>query len=346
MKENYRATLIGCALGDSLGMAVEGWKREQIQKYVGRVTRLIKPVEVLDGQGIPVKKDEFGPIKSWTIDLEKGEYTDDTILTLAIAESIAEKKQLDFYDISKKQTSAYLQCIKPDGTAKGGFGGTTQDAFRKIIAGKDPLDAGCWPGLGAGPAMKMSPVGIYMAETGQYGWGLQMARLIGKSTHLDERAVASGILQAHAIYTLLNNSDRKSFVNSLEKTCREVEISNPKEATLQEKGNLLHKISWIKNNRDATPEEAFHSLNNSSLSMDCHPFALFMFQKYWNKPIEGLIETINYGGDCDTTGAIYGALAGAKNGMIFPKEILADLKNKEKIIAIADKLSEINGGNS
>ena len=31
MKERYIATLVGCALGDILGMPVEGWKREQIK---------------------------------------------------------------------------------------------------------------------------------------------------------------------------------------------------------------------------------------------------------------------------------------------------------------------------
>lgn len=66
-----------------------------------------------------------------------------------------------------------------------------------------------------------------------------------------------------------------------------------------------------------------------------------MFQKYWNNPIEGLIETVNFGGDCDTTGAIYGSLCGAKNGMIFPAKWIEPLKDFEKIKKIADRIFEL-----
>ena len=34
LREKFIATLVGCAIGDSLGMSVEGWKRKQIQKYI------------------------------------------------------------------------------------------------------------------------------------------------------------------------------------------------------------------------------------------------------------------------------------------------------------------------
>jgi len=39
--ERYIATLIGCALGDTLGMPVESFNRQQIKKYAGRVTQPI-----------------------------------------------------------------------------------------------------------------------------------------------------------------------------------------------------------------------------------------------------------------------------------------------------------------
>jgi hypothetical protein len=46
----YRAVLIGTAIGDTLGMPVEGWKKEQIHKYVGRITKPIAPVLLKDKQ--------------------------------------------------------------------------------------------------------------------------------------------------------------------------------------------------------------------------------------------------------------------------------------------------------
>ncbi len=47
MLTNYQATLLGCGIGDSLGMPVEGWSKEQIVKYVGKITDLIDPQVVL-----------------------------------------------------------------------------------------------------------------------------------------------------------------------------------------------------------------------------------------------------------------------------------------------------------
>lgn len=38
------------------------------------------------------------------------------------------------------------------------------------------------------------------------------------------------------------------------------------------------------------------------------------------------------GGDCDTTGAMFGALAGAKNGIIFPGDWR--LNDKEKLLSL------------
>ncbi len=88
--------------------------------------------------------------------------------------------------------------------------------------------------------------------------------------------------------------------------------------------------------------EAFTKLRASSVVYSSYPFALFMFQKYWDSPMEGLIEIVNYGGDCDTTGAIYGSLAGAKNGRFFPEEMEKMLKDAGKMRALAKSLFEVS----
>ena len=100
-------------------------------------------------------------------------------------------------------------------------------------------------------------------------------------------------------------------------------------------------MEWIASHKNAEDAEAHQVLGSSSIVFQSHPFALFMFQKYWNEPVEGLIETVNYGGDCDTTGAMYGVLAGAKNGMIFPLHWLNELQNRDKIIKLGKNLYEL-----
>ena len=132
LQEKYRGTLIGCAIGDTIGMPIEIWSRERIHKYVGRVEEPLDPIEIIprDAEGKPLEKDEFGKFFKFTREFDKGAITDDTILTLAIAESIIDCQGIDFNDIAKKHLEAYHQYKD-----KGGFGGTTISAFKRLELG-------------------------------------------------------------------------------------------------------------------------------------------------------------------------------------------------------------------
>jgi len=313
-EDRYCATFVGCALGDTLGMPIEGWKREQIQKYLTKITEPLDPLEVIAA----TRNDQ--DIKRYHQGLKKGEFTDDTILTIAVAESLIKNKTLNIRDMAKRQLEAYEHRILPDGSVKGGFGKTTIKAFMNLQKRMKPQESGIEGKPGIGPAMKMSPVGLYMDATDKYEIGLIMAEAIGQITHLDSRSVTAGIVQAHAIYSLLKDCSREEFLKFT------IDVVKRHEKRLSRTypptgGALLNsQFIWISRNKDAKDEEAYNKLGCSSLVYQSYPFTIFMFQKYWDNPIEGLIETVNFGGDCDTTGAIYGALCGAKNGMIFPRE--------------------------
>ncbi|MEK6969328.1 MAG: ADP-ribosylglycohydrolase family protein [Nanoarchaeota archaeon] len=330
-QDKYVGTLIGCALGDTLGMPVEAWSKARIEKYAGKISFPIAPIIVRDDKKEIVYKDEFGKIRYFNIGLTTGDYTDDTILTLALAESIAAKQGLDLEDIAQRQLYEYTSRIQADGTIAGGFGGTTRQGFKRLMQGISPLESGVIGGPGNAPAMKMSPVGLYMDATGNSEQGLEYAELIGKITHLDPRSIASGVIQAHSIYVLLQEISKNEFVESIVRVSSSWEKPVPANYSAAQAGNLTSRLNWIEQNKNVRDEEAHTVLGSGSSVLCSYPFALFMFQKYWDEPLTGLIETINWGGDCDTTGAMYGALCGAKNGMIFPEEWLAVLKNKEKI---------------
>lgn len=335
-KEKYIATLIGCAIGDTLGMPVEGWKKEQIKKYIGRIENPIAPFFVKDEQGNILDKDEFGRIRYLSKGLNLGDVTDDTCLTLVLAKSISETKYLDLNNIAKKQIEAYDEWFLNYGD--GGFGQTTRDAFKNLKEGINPLNSGVVGGPGNGPAMKMSPIGLYIDATDMIDEGISSAEKIGKITHLDPRSIVSGIVQATAVYILLRNVSKDSFIPMLIDVCRKNEKAISNEFRKFEEGSFLSKLQWILENKDVSCEVAHEFLGSSSFCFSSHAFTLFMFQKYWDDPINGLIETINYGGDCDTTGAMFGVLAGAKNGMIFPKKWTEKIKDIDIISTYAENI--------
>jgi len=55
-----------------------------------------------------------------------------------------------------------------------------------------------------------------------------------------------------------------------------------------------------------------------------------------------LIVTVNWGGDADSTGAMYASLAAARHGIFFPNEWIDMLKIKDKILDVSQKLSELH----
>ncbi|HLD07364.1 MAG TPA: ADP-ribosylglycohydrolase family protein [Candidatus Nanoarchaeia archaeon] len=339
-QERYQATLVGCAVGDALGMPVEGWNREQIRKYVGKVSGLMAPVIPRDAGGNALAHDEYGAIKSWTAGLMRGEYTDDTILTLAIAESLVARRGPDLHDAAQRQLRAFDSRVQPDGHVRGAFGGSTREAFARLRKGISPFYSGA-NGPGTGPMMKMSPVGLYMDAADAYAPGLEFARQIGRMTHLDERSVAGGVVQAHAVYHALQGVSREEFIDSLVSVSRIYEEPLRQDAVAHERGTLTEKLAWIGKNRDIMPDDAHAYLGSSGLAVEAYPFSLFMLQKFWDDPVTGLIETVNYGGDCDTTGAMFGALAGARHGMVFPREWVEDILNISGILALGKSMYEM-----
>lgn len=341
MIEKYRGALIGCAIGDTLGMPVESWSRERILKYhPGGVREPIDGFYVRNEAGQIVREDEFGKIKYWGAELKKGEWTDDTLLTLVVAESLLEGG-LDLNIMAKNHVKVYESQRKTDGSVGGDFGSTTREAIEKLIAGENPENSGVIGGPGNAPCMKMAPVGMFMHATEKYKEGLDFAERVGKITHLDPRSIVSGVIQAHAVYSILNGYNRNEFLQRLQEVCKEWEKSLTERFTWHKSGNLLSRIEWIKENKDTSIDQAYNTLGNSSAVYKSYPFALFMFQKYYDTPrevFEALTEIVNYGGDCDTTAAIAGTLFGAVHGNIFPQPWIELLKDRNRLINVADKL--------
>jgi len=346
-KEKFIAALVGCAVGDALGMPVESWPKGRIKKHIGRITEMIAPVILRDADGNKLTEDGFGKFHYWTEIFEKGEYTDDTILTLAIAESIIERGLPDLHHICKKQLEIYQDFSR--GRNKCGFGGTTKAAFENLLNGVLPTQSGVIGGPGTGPAMKMAPIGMWMAldawtDMGRYSFGLYMAKLIGKSTHLDPRSIFCGVAQAAAIFYLLTRPHQAAayfcerIVRDLARTW---EDSLTKEFKWHHKGRIFNKLCWICDNPDVSVEEAHEHLGSSSAVYQAYPFTLWMFQKYWDDPIAGLEEIVNCGGDCDTTGAMFGALVGAKHGMIFPEKWTSQVKNLDYVIDVGERFFKL-----
>ncbi len=167
MKDKVRGAIIGVAMGDALGMPAEGLKPETIVKYYGKINTYRTP-----------RKRHFHNLK-------RGQWTDDTQLTLAVGESIVKVNGLNFEDIARAHVEAF------NGERRG-WGNTTKQGCQRLLMGHNWWEAGGNSGAGNGPPMKIAPVGVL--------YGLEIINLtemisacinISKMTHGDPRAAVA-----------------------------------------------------------------------------------------------------------------------------------------------------------
>ena len=84
--DRFRGCMLGVAVGDALGMPVEGLTRDEIAESLGEVREMIAP-----------ERDHFH------CGLSPGQYTDDTEQTLLLAETIIEA---GFFDVEGSPQSS------------------------------------------------------------------------------------------------------------------------------------------------------------------------------------------------------------------------------------------------
>lgn len=170
MKNKVRGAIVGVAIGDALGMPAESLKPNTIKKYYGKITTYRTPV------------------KKHFHNLKRGQWTDDTQLTLAIGESIIKMNGIDFEDIAKAHVDAFNE-------SRRGWGKTTQQGCQRLIMGDNWWESGGSVGAGNGPPMKIAPVGVlYGLDIINKTEMVASCVNISKMTHGDSRAAVAAVV--------------------------------------------------------------------------------------------------------------------------------------------------------
>lgn len=263
--------MLGVAIGDALGAPLEFMSAQSIQRKHGTVREMI-------GGG-------------W-LNVEPGEVTDDTQMTLAVAEGIIESPDSPELAVGRNFLRWY-------GTNPKDIGGTCRAALAPMN-GRDDAEIIDWMrnaeavdtqmgGMTAGNGALMRTVypAIY------YGGGIKAMRVaesIGKMTHWDTDSRDAVQEYVRLVHTIANS-----------------------DMTAERAREWLHiycEISeWMKEFYSKTgyhPEPTGYSL----ASLVCAVNAVLETNSFE----DALVYAANLGGDADTIGAIAGGLAGAVYG--------------------------------
>lgn len=299
LRDRARGALLGLAVGDAVGTTLEFTKRDSYPPLT----------DMVGG----------GPFR-----LQPGEWTDDTSMALALADSLVTCGRLDTFDLAER----FVAWMRDGEYSVTGtcfdIGNATREALQAYLRHGDPLAGTTDPfSAGNGSLMRLSPVAIRGLRTAEQAMR-EAARLQSSVTH-----GALACLDACEAWALALRSaiEGAGFDQACASAAR-VSSDDPAVAAVL-------RGDWRGKARDAISSSGYvvHSLEAS----------------FWSVAQGGtfadmVLRAANLGDDADTTAAITGQLAGALFGASrIPAQWLDNLAWRERIVELADGLLDDGG---
>ena len=254
--------------------------------------------------------------------LKPGEWTDDTSMALCLAQSLLTCQEMNLHD----QLDRYIEWWKAGHNSVTGecfdIGNTVRKALENFAITDNPHSGSNDPmSAGNGSIMRLAPVPMFFAHDSLLA-GIQAAES-SRTTHGAKDATDACYVYSQLITAALHGQSKD-------------EILSPQAVIPYEQESFSPRISAIIKGSYKGKETV--DIRGSGYVVQSLEAALWAF---WNTNTfeEGSLLAVNLGGDADTTGAVYGQIAGAYYGMKgIPKHWLKKLAWKDKISRLADQL--------
>ena len=310
--------IFGVATGDAMGFPVQFFKREQAK--AANVTKMLG---------------------HWSGNYPAGSWSDDTSLTLALADSLGETDNIDYDDIMRR----FLLWLEGGSYTPRGktfdIGQTCFNAIERFKKGVPPLDCGGQKEreCGNGSLMRISPLAFYIQK--KFGEGafenpqlFELIHNVSRLTHAHPIALLGCDIFVAMLFSLLNGSNKeKALLYACEKVSLFVE-QNPEYKDAFSKYDRLLALDFC-----TLPEEKIASTGYVVDTLEAAVWCFLTTASYR----ECILKVVNLGGDTDTIGAVAGAMAALyyadspEKGI--PEEWKEALQNKELLMSVAKKLA-------
>ena len=297
MKFKHNNCLIGLAVGDALGCTLEFKKPGTFE-----------PITTIQGGGVHK--------------LEVGQWTDDTSLALCLAQSLIDCKGFD----AKDQMQKYCKWDEEGYMSSTGecfdIGNTTLKALNKFRATGEPYSGMTEDSsAGNGSIMRLAPIPMYYSNNPEDA--LKYAALSSKTTHANVMCIDACRYMSGIIVGLLNGDSKVAVLSSMYSPVKDYIDNEPLCDAVKEVASGSFK--------DKQPPD----IKGTGFIIKSLEAALWAFYTT-NNFKDGALKAVNLGDDADTTGAVYGQIAGACYDI--PQEWLDVISMREKIMEISNQL--------
>jgi ADP-ribosyl-[dinitrogen reductase] hydrolase len=302
--DRYRGTLLGLAVGDALGTTLEF-----------RPPGTFAPIKDIVGGG--------------PFHLKPGQWTDDTSMALCLADSLIERKEFDPVD----QLERYLRWYRKGYLSSTGdcfdIGGTVRSALARFEKTYEPYCGSTDPrSAGNGSIMRLAPVPLFYADEPEEA--IEKSGESSRTTHGAPTAVDACRYLGGLIVGAVNGKDKDELLSDHYAPVPGYWKRRP----------LVMEVADIASGsfkRKDPPD-----IRGTGYVVQSLEAALWAFY-HANSFKEGCLLAVNLGDDADTTGAVYGQLAGAFYGEEgIPEDWREKVSYHELIVSFAEKLFRLS----
>ncbi|EXJ15921.1 ADP-ribosylglycohydrolase family protein [Imhoffiella purpurea] len=301
--DRYRGALMGLATGDALGTTLEFTRPGTFE-----------PIDEMRGGG---------PFR-----LAPGQWTDDTSMALCLAESLVECGGFDAGD----QMRRYLRWRDKGLWSSTGrcfdIGNTVATALRRFEEQGDPYAGSTDPhSAGNGSLMRLAPIPLAFGRAPVEA--VRCAGCMSRTTHGASEAVDACRYMAGLILGALQGVNKEILLAP----------RFAPDGVDWEAHPLSPQIDFIAAGR--FKERRPPAIRGTGYVVQSLEAALWAF---WTTESfrDGALRAVNLGEDADTTGAIYGQLAGAYYGLsAIPESWRRALAMVDAILGLADRLLDL-----
>ncbi|MBI1927735.1 ADP-ribosylglycohydrolase family protein [Candidatus Poribacteria bacterium] len=302
--ERYQGCLLGLAIGDAVGTTLE-----------------FKP----PGSFAPIQ-DMIG---GGPFHLAPGQWTDDTSMALCLAESLIERPGFDPTDQLKRYLRWYREGYLSSTDRCFDIGNTVRAALLRFETTNAPYCGSTAPmSAGNGSIMRLAPVPLFYARTPREA--IEKSGDSSRTTH----GAAACVDACRYLGALLVGA-----VNGATKTELLAECYSPIPSYWEENPLVpeIHEIAMGSFKFGNPPE--IQGTGYVVKSLEAALWAFYQSHSFR----EGCLLAVNLGDDADTTGAVYGQLAGAFYGhQGLPPSWRAQLAHRHLIESYAECLFDLS----
>ncbi len=304
-RDRFRGCLLGLAVCDALGTTLEF-----------EAPGTFEPIDDMVGGG------PFG--------LKPGQWTDDTSMALCLAASLLERGGFNPLDQMQRYVRWWREGYMSSTGHTFDIGNTVSASLARFEATGEPYAGSPDRAIaGNGSLMRLAPVPMYYAVDAAEA--IDRAALSSLTTHGAPQAVDACRFFSGLLVAALNGVDKHTLLAPGYCPIEGLWEQDPLDETIAE-------VAAGSFARREPPEIVGSGYVVKSLEA-----ALWAFSKSHDFR-EGALLAVNLGDDADTTGAIYGQIAGAHYGAeAIPPEWRSRLAMVGTITSMADSLREASG---